>query len=114
MENKTTPRLWIKEREKELKSLEEEIVALDAVMKRQTDVEIANCEEEIQFIEELQSRNVGLYRAESGEKELVEMKKKLEDKKTSLDKTKKELEAKATKSKNLRVYLELARRKYET
>lgn len=112
METKETPRLWIKEREKELKSLEEEVTALEGVMKRQINGEIANCEEEIEFIEELQSRKVGLYRAETGEKELIEMKKKLENKKIGREKIKKELEAKVTQRDNLKVYVELARKKY--
>lgn len=112
MSSKPTPRTWIEQGEKKLKSLEEEIAALDGVVKRQIDVEIANCKEEIEFIEELQRRDVGLYRAESGEKELVEMKKKLEDKKIGLEKTKKDLETKIIERDNLRIYLKLARKKY--
>ena len=55
MENRTTPRLWIKEREKELKSLEEEIAALEGRI-----VETADCEEEIGFVEGLLRKRGGL------------------------------------------------------
>ncbi|MBA7641999.1 hypothetical protein ES703_49685 [subsurface metagenome] len=109
MENRTTPRLWIKEREKELKSLEEEIAALEGRI-----VETADCEEEIGFVEGLLRKRGGLYQTESGAKKLVEMKEELENKKIGLEKIKKELEAKVIEREDLRMYVRLAKREYET
>jgi len=108
MENKTTPLLWIKEREEELKLLEKEVESLESKIK-QVGVEIANCEDEIEFIKGLQSKDIGLhYSDESGEKLLKEMKEKLEEKKFSLKKTREELSAKVKKKDNLNVYVGLA------
>ena len=107
MENKTTPLLWIKEREEELKLLEKEVESLEAKIK-QVGVEIANCEDEIEFIKELQSKDIGLCHSGSGEKLLIEMRAKLEEKKTSLEKTREELSAKVIKRDNLKVYVGLA------
>ncbi len=84
LEEETT-QLWIKQREEELESLKKEIEGWEAVIKKQR-VDIANYTEEIQFIEELQNKEIGLYEAESGEKQLVEMKEELERKKSSLEK----------------------------
>ena len=109
LEEETT-QLWIKQREEELESLKKEIEGWEAVIKKQR-VDIANYTEEIQFIEELQNKEIGLYEAESGEKQLVEMKEELERKKSSLEKTEKEWGEKITRSKNLEVYIALAYRK---
>ncbi len=109
MEGETT-QLWIKQREEELESLRKEIEGWEAVIKKQR-VGIANYTEEIQFIEELQNKEIGLYEAESGEKQLVEMKEELEGKKNSLEKTEKEWGEKIARSKNLEVYIGLAYRK---
>jgi len=107
MENKRTPLLWIKAREEELKVLTEEVKPLEAEIK-QVGVEIANCEDEIEFIKGLQSRDIGLYHPESGEKLLVEMRAKLEEKKASLKKTREELSAKVIKKDDLNAYVGLA------
>ena len=109
MEGETT-QLWIKQREEELESLRKEIEGWEAVIKKQR-VDIANYTEEIQFIEELQNKEIGLYEPKSGEKQLVEMKEELERKKSSLEKIEKESGEKITRSKNLEVYIDLAYRK---
>ena len=110
MLEKESPQLWIKQREEELELLKKEIEGWKAVIKKQ-EVDIANYKEEIEFIKKLQNKEVGLYEAESGEKQLVKMKEELETKKNSLEKTVKEWEEKITKSKNLRTYIDLAYRK---
>jgi len=111
MMEKETTRLWIEKREGELKLLEEEIeTGMPAIKKLRE--EIANCIEEIEFIRGLQSREVGLYEAKSGEKQLIEMKKELEREKNSLEKALKEFEEKITRSKNLNTYIGLAHRKW--
>ena len=107
MENKRTPETWIKAREKELKVLEKEVESLETKIK-QVGVEIANCEDEIEFIKGLQSKDIGLHHGKSGEKLLIEMRAKLEEKKASLEKTREELSAKVIKKDNLNAYVGLA------
>jgi len=108
---KETPRLWIRKREEELELLKKEIeTGMPAIKKLR--VEIANYIEEIEFIGGLQSREVGLYEAKSGEKQLIEMKKELARKTNSLKKALKEFEEKITRSKNLNTYIGLAHREW--
>ena len=107
MENKRTPQTWIKAREEELKVLIEETTSLETKIK-QVGVEIANCEDEIEFIKGLQSKDIGLHHGKSGEKLLKEMKEKLEEKKFSLKKTREELSAKVIKKDDLNAYVGLA------
>jgi len=107
MENKRTPLLWIKAREEELEALTEEVEPLEAKIKQKR-VEIANCEDEIEFIKGLQSKDIGLHHGKSGEKLLEEMRTKLEEKKASLERIREELSAKVIKKNNLNAYVGLA------
>ena len=107
MENKKTMRSWVQEREKELKSLESEVESLQA-KREQVWAEIANCEDEIKWLEKLQTEKIGERFDASGKAWLVQMKKKLEDKKSDLEKNMKELEAKLSRSYYLGTYLALA------
>ena len=111
MMEKETPRLWIKQRENELELLEEEIEdKKESIRNQRTD--LSNYIEEIQFIEELQSKEHGLYEGKSGEKLLIKMKEELESKKNPLEKTIKEYEEKIAKSKNLEIYIVAAHKKW--
>ena len=107
MKNKKTRRSWIDEREKELGSLKAEVESLQA-KQEQVWAEIANCEDEIKWIEKLENEKIGERFDESGKQWLVEMKKKLQNKKTQLEKTRKELGEELSRSYYLGIYLDLA------
>lgn len=98
---------WIKQREEELKLLKKEVEELKPRIE-ENKAKISNCKQEIQFIEELQSKEIGLYEPESGEKLLIEMKEELESKKSPLEKNLKKWEEKITKIQNLDVYISSA------
>lgn len=109
---KETLGLWIKQREEELKLLEEEVEGLKPFIE-ENKAKIASCEQEIEYIEGLQSKDIGLYESKSGEKLLIEMKEKLQGKKKHLKKNLKEWEEKITRSQNLGVYISCAVRVWE-
>lgn len=101
---KETLGLWIKQREEELKLLKKEVEGLKPFIE-ENKAKIANCEQEIQFIEKLQSKENGLYEPESGEKLLIEMKEELKSRKSHLEKNIKEWEEKIIRSENLDIYI---------
>ncbi len=108
MESKGTPLLWIEERERELKLLEQKTAKSETIL-RQVRISIGNCEDEIEFIGKLQNKDIGLHYPESGTQRLIEMKKGLEGKKATLKESQKELERNIVERDNLKVYVGLAR-----
>lgn len=115
MENKTTPRSWIEEREKQLRELEEwrspRNKSVEAELKEVL-VEIANCEEELEFIQKLENKPSRLPNVEGMLKQLAKMKSDLQKRKDSLNKQRQDLEAKGIKRDNLKIYVDLAKREY--
>lgn len=107
-----SPRSWIAKRERELEELEEEVATLEGLMGQQN-VKIADCEEEIAFIEKLQEEDVPLCHPESGERLLDEMKGSLEWTRIGLEGTKSELEIKVIECQNRRMYVKLAKQEHE-
>ncbi|MBA7494686.1 hypothetical protein ES702_05263 [subsurface metagenome] len=98
---------WIKQREEELKLLKKEVEGLKPFIE-ENKANISNCKQEIQFIEKLQSKEIGLDEPESGEKLLIEMKGELESKKSHFEKNLKEWEEKIIRMQNLEVYISSA------